>query len=566
MNGGGDEARAPELTLRALLTGTALGALLAPCNVYSGLKIGWSFNMSIAALLLGYLFWVPLVRMFGGRRWGLLESNISQTTASSAASIISGGLVAPLPALALLEGDNLPLAKLIPWVFAVSFFGIWVGWYLRGRLIVTTPLAFPAGIATAETMRDIFSRGAEASRRVVMLVSSLLSAAAFNFVDKVLWAVPRWSPSATAQQYTFMLDPSLLLLGFGSIIGLRAGVGLLLGAVTAWGLIAPQLVGRGMLELGVGDDAFQVLVGWLLWPGVALMLTSSLTSMALALLGQTTERGGNPEHTSAGEARIRLLGCAAAALLVVGLEIVFFGIHWTMALLSVPLAFLLALVAARVTGETGIPPVGAIGKLSQLTFGVAAPMQMTTNLMTANVAGGAAGQAADLLNDLKAGHAVGARPARQIAAQCLGVLTGSIVGSVVYLSLIDRPTEQLLTPEWPAPAVATWKAVAEALGTGLGSIPAAALWAALFAAALGVVLALAERRVPQRMLAWVPSGSALGLAFIVPASTSITLFAGAVLGALLHRIAPRWSRVYLLSLAAGLVAGESLFGVVFVWV
>ena len=38
-----------ELTLRALLTGLLLGAVLTPSNIYSGLKIGWSFNMSIIA-------------------------------------------------------------------------------------------------------------------------------------------------------------------------------------------------------------------------------------------------------------------------------------------------------------------------------------------------------------------------------------------------------------------------------------------------------------------------------------------------------------------------------------
>ena len=42
----------PELTVRAVATGMLLGAALTPCNVYSGLKIGWSFNMSIAAGLL----------------------------------------------------------------------------------------------------------------------------------------------------------------------------------------------------------------------------------------------------------------------------------------------------------------------------------------------------------------------------------------------------------------------------------------------------------------------------------------------------------------------------------
>jgi len=43
-----------ELTARAVATGLAIGAVLTPCNVYSGLKIGWSFNMSIAAGLLAF--------------------------------------------------------------------------------------------------------------------------------------------------------------------------------------------------------------------------------------------------------------------------------------------------------------------------------------------------------------------------------------------------------------------------------------------------------------------------------------------------------------------------------
>ncbi|NNL64870.1 MAG: OPT family oligopeptide transporter, partial [Myxococcales bacterium] len=263
--------------------------------------------------------------------------------------------------------------------------------------------------------------------------------------------------------------------------------------------------------------------------------------------------------------RLRLLGLALASLLVVALQIAIFDIHWTMALVAVPFAFLLAAVAARVAGETGIPPIGAIGKISQLGFGVMAPGQAVTNLMTANVAGGAAGQSADLLNDLKAGHEVGANVGRQIVAQCVGILTGSLVGSWVYLQIIPDPAAQLLTPEWPAPAVATWKAVAEALSGGLSGIPDSAVIAMAVAAPLGVVLALLEHRLPTRALTWLPSGASLGLAFVVPASTSITLFLGALIGATLARLAPHWAGRFLLSVAAGLVAGESLFGVVSVW-
>jgi putative OPT family oligopeptide transporter len=544
-----------------------LGALLAPCNVYSGLKIGWTFNMSITALLLAFAFWAPASRFFGGPAWGMLESNINQTAASAAAAIASSGLVAPIPALALLTDGNLPWGMLSAWVFAVSFLGVWVGWYLRPRLIVQSNLVFPAGMATAETMRDMFAHGREAMRRVAVLLSSLSGAVLFNVVDDFVWHIPRWAISATAKKLTFAFDPSLLLLGFGSIIGLRAGLGLLGGALVAWGLIGPELVARNVVDVtGVHENWFQPLVGWLLWPGVTMMVTASLTSFAAAVIGTARQpsTGTKAFALDTGSAT-RLGGFLLAGALAVVLQIALFDIHWTMAIVAIPLAFVLAMVAARVVGETSVAPIGAIGKVSQLSFGAMAPAQPITNLMTANVAGGAAGQSADLLNDFRAGHEVGANPARQVVAQCGGVLVGSLVGSFVYLSLISDPAAQLLTPEWPAPAVATWKAVAETLGVGLSGIPQSARIAMAIAGVLGVLLALIERRVQGHRLVLVPSGATVGLAFVIPASTSITLFLGAVLASLMHRLVPHWAARFLLSVAAGLVAGESLYGVVSVW-
>jgi uncharacterized oligopeptide transporter (OPT) family protein len=293
---------------------------------------------------------------------------------------------------------------------------------------------------------------------------------------------------------------------------------------------------------------------------------ASLTSFAAALIGTAREpRTETEKRAMESGSFVRLGVFALAAALTVVLQIKLFGIHWTMALVAIPLAFVLATVAARVVGETSVTPIGAIGKVSQLSFGAMAPGQPITNLMTANVAGGAAGQSADLLNDFRAGHEVGASPARQVVAQCSGVVIGSLVGSLVYLSLIADPARQLLTPEWPAPAVATWKAVAETLSVGLSGIAPSALIAMAIAGALGVGLALIERRVSGRWLLLVPSGSTVGLAFVIPAGTSMTLFLGALLANVAHRLVPRWASRFLLSLAAGLVAGESLYGVASLW-
>lgn len=555
-----------ELTLRALLTGLVLGALLTPANVYSGLKIGWSFNMSIIALLIGFGVWRALARVRGVSAWTPQESNISQTTASAAASIISGGLVAPLPAYTLLTGEALPLGPLVAWVFAVSFLGVWMGWYLRGPLIVRAGLRFPAGAATLETLEDVFREGREAGRRLQILFTSVGIAALVKGIDTVIWSLPRGAPTAALERLTFGVEPSLLLFGFGGIIGLRVGLSLLLGAVIAWGGIAPWLLASGAVAATPeGGSLFGPLVEWLLWPGVSLMVTATLAQLVLRLR-RGLERGRRKAGSAgmagpSGPGWTGALGLAGASLLVVSLQILLFDIPLAMALVAVPLALVLAAVAAWVVGETAIPPIGAIGKVSQLGIGSLAPGQATTNLMAANTAGGAAGQAADCLNDLKVGYAVGAHPPAQILAQSAGVLIGSLVGSLVYLVLIPDPQGQLLTPEWPAPAVATWKAVAEALASGWTSIPVSARIGVALGGFGGLGLALLEARLAARRRAWIPSGAALGLAFVIPASIAVTMSLGALTAWLIAWRSPRHAERFVLPSAAGLVAGESLAGV-----
>ncbi|HRO58237.1 MAG TPA: OPT family oligopeptide transporter, partial [Burkholderiaceae bacterium] len=534
-----------ELTARALATGVVLGALLAPCNVYSGLRIGWSFNMSIIALLASIALWRPLARVFGLREWNRLESNIGQTTASSAASIVSGGLVAPIPAYTLITGQQLALAPLIAWVFAVSLLGIWVAWYLRPALVgPASQLRFPEGLATLETLLDVFAHGAEASRRIAALGLAALLSAATRWVDTFLLLLPRWTPVEGLARFTFVFEPSWLLAGFGAIIGLRVGLSLFAGALLAWGLIAPRIAGS-VVALPDGDaDAslFGPLVEWLLWPGVSLMVGATLSSFAVGLWRtRRSASTGAGAHAAGprrwlgwraiGDAPVPALAFGAAALLTVLLQRLLFGIDWWIALLAVPLAVMLATVAARVVGDTGIPPIGAIGKVSQLSFGLAAPGQAVTNLMTANVAGGAAGQCADLMNDFLVGRGIGASPARQAVAQSIGVVTGSVVGALVYLTLIPDPAAMLLTEQWPAPAVATWKAVAEAMAHGLDSVPASARAAMVIALLVGAIAGLLEASLPARFARRLPSATAFGLAFVIPASISLTMTAGALAAA-----------------------------------
>ena len=103
-----------------------------------------------------------------------------------------------------------------------------------------------------------------------------------------------------------------------------------------------------------------------------------------------------------------------------------FGMPYWQTGLAVLLSFALALVACRVTGETDTTPVGAMGKITQLTFGVLSPGNVNVNLMSANVTAAAAGSSADLLTDLKSGYLLGANPRKQFVAQFAGIFIGTI--------------------------------------------------------------------------------------------------------------------------------------------
>ena len=560
-----------DFSFRAALTGALLGAVLSICNIYSGLKIGWSSNMSITGALLAYAVWqLRPASARAARPFSILDTNLAQTAASSGAAVSSAGLVAGIPALTILTGHVMPWPQLAAWVLSVCVLGIAVAIPIRRQMLIIDPLPFPYGVATAETLKQMYAKGADAMIRVrAMLLAGALGAAARILEHlKVTRSLPLLGSigGVSLKSLTFALDPSVLLVAVGGLMGLRGGVSLMAGAILAYGVLAPWLLGAGIVAPGAPDKAwFKELVGWLLWPGVTLMVTSSLTTFALSwrALGQAFRGLGGGGTSEPGDIPtgwfVRLF--AVALVLSVGLQMGLFGIPIWIAILGVLLSFALAIVGARVQGETGLTPVGAMGKVTQLVVGVAIPGDVSANLMTANVTGGSASQCSDLMNDLKTGIVLGSTPKSQLVSQLFGAVGGSLLGSAVYLVLVPRPREQLFTPEWPAPAVATWKAVAEVFKVGVSALPQKTLLAIAIAAVVGVALALLEGAAPKRHKRWIPSPSALGLGFVVPANQSLSMLIGGVLAALVARRWPAWHGRFWIVLCAGAVAGESLSGV-----
>jgi len=118
--------------------------------------------------------------------------------------------------------------------------------------------------------------------------------------------------------------------------------------------------------------------------------------------------------------------------------------------------------------------------------------------------------------------------------------------------------------ELPAPSAVIWAGVAKLMSQGLAALSPSATAALVIAGLLGVSIAVLEQVYP-RCKSWVflPSPTALGLAMVIPAGYSLSMFAGAMVALLLSRLLPALHERYTITLASGLIAGESLAGVFF---
>ena len=577
----------PQLTVRAVLIGVVLGGIMSLSNLYVGLKTGWGLGVAITACILSFSIGAALTRIrILKSNLSILENNCMQSTASSAGYSTGSTMVGAISALLMIRGEHLPFHTLLLWTIFLALLGVMMAIPMKRQMINVEQLRFPSGVAAAQTLRSLYATGAEASRKARSLgISGLLGAVvAFARANTFAWypkalKIPRMLefPGTIAghalKQWTISWDLSLILVAAGAIIGIRVAWSMLLGGLLNYGFLAPAMYQNGVIT----DLGYRGIVSWSLWGGTAIMLVSGLFTLGLqwrtighALAGLSRimplgrKRSPKPERAALDAIEVPgawfVAGMAAAAVGVVFIQVISFSIHWWMGLTSVLMSFFLAVVACRATGETDITPVGAMGKITQLFYGVVAPARILTNLMTACVTAGAASSAADLLTDLKSGYLLGANPRQQFIAQFLGIFAGALVIVPAFYLIVPDPAV-LGGEKFPAPAAQIWKGVAELLAHGLSSLDVTEGWALIIGSVVGIIIPILERCLPQRARSFIPSAMGLGLAFVVPFYNTLSIFAGALAAWILVKTGGGIARSYTIPVASGVIAGESLMGV-----
>jgi uncharacterized oligopeptide transporter (OPT) family protein len=560
-----------EATVRALVTGCLIGAVLAAGNVYTGLKIGMIDGGSITAALLGFTLFTTFKRL-GRRPYTALENNITQTTAASAAIMgFVAGVGGPVPAMALF-GRSFPGWGLALWGMAIGVIGIFAATLLRRKLVVAEALPFPTGNATGELIETMFAARQSALRRARLLVAGALVAMAVTWLRD---GHPRVIPGTTVfggaiagismGALTLGMNWSPLLVSTGAMMGLRAAFSMAGGATLAWVVLAPWLIRSGI----VATAEFSAFSGWLVWPGLGLLLAGSFLPLLLdwrsvaravrdlgGLLGRRGA-GAPPIESAAGlpvlAPRVGMPAIVASLIVIATVGYLLFGFHPLAALVALATALILAVVSARATGETDLAPVGAVGTLTQLVFAGYGPI---LSILAGSISMGTSTQTAQTLWAFKAGQRVGGSPRAQVAAQLLGALLGALVVVPVYVVIVKA--YGIGTEKLPAPSAISWRATAIAVQGGLATLPRHGLLAGGLGLGTGILLSILGR---ARFGRFVPSPAAMGIAMLWPASLSVAALTGALAVYVLRRLRPSIDEAAVMSLAAGGIAGESVMGV-----
>ncbi|WP_215763080.1 OPT family oligopeptide transporter [Acetobacter sp. P1H12_c] len=606
-----------ELTVRGLILGALITIVFTASNVYLGLRIGLTFASSIPAAVIS----MAVLRALG--RSTLLENNMVQSQASAAGTLSC--VFATFPGL-IMTGfwHSFPFWQTAGLSLAGGIAGVLFTIPLRRALVTESALPYPEGVAAAEILRAGGETGN--SKSLSALIGGSVVAGVFSFACsglQILADTVSITGSVGAAVFRFSGGLSLALLGAGYLVGLAGGLAMLLGCVLAWGLGVPWLTAHmpNPEHLDAASFANAIWLHKVRFIGAGAIAISSLWTL-VELMGPVLRglssvfrnRSGAlvPDADRDLSPRTMMALLAVTVLLLGGLFAAFLapmahGI-WpavcAAVLFCVVFGFVMAAACGYMAGIVGSSssPISGIIIIAAVLCALMILGLESLGLMPAEMM--AEGQTLatgftilllsaitatvaisnDNLQDLKTGQLVGASPWKQEVALIAGCVVGAAVIPPV-LNLLYQAYGFAGAP-MPRPGMDPAHALAAPQPALIAMIAKGIFtqsldWSMLsIGFGLGAVLIGLDLLLRRRQLSLPPLGVAVGI--YLPASVSVTLAVGAVLGWVLNSAlkkrrapatptedashqpdgtAPEHDASIGTMLASGFIVGESLIGV-----
>ncbi|MGN8224911.1 OPT family oligopeptide transporter [Gracilimonas sp. BCB1] len=465
----------PQITVKAVVLGFILSAILAGANAYLGLKVGMTVSASIPAAVIS----MAVLKLF--KESNILENNIVQTAASAGESL-AAGVIFTLPALILLKyWLDFPFMETAAIAMFGGILGVLFTIPLRRALIVESELQFPEGVATGEVLKA----GTEGGAGIKTIIQAGIAAALFKLSQtglKVFAGSVGGSVKAGKSIFGMGADLSVALLAVGYIVGLNIAVLIFAGGLISWLFGIPIYMAVTSPEeisaiVGAAEGYDAALAIWsqkIRYLGVGAMVVGgvwALISLAKPLVdGIKSSMAAVKELKNNGSGNIPRTELDTPINIVVwgilGLSIPIFivfmyvidiehlavsgGAYWTAITFGVVFSlfagFLFSSVAGYMAGLVGSSnnPISGVTIATVLATSLCllailgsqvdftADMEKATTAAAAAIIVGAmiacaAALAGDNLQDLKAGQLVGATPYKQQIMQVVGVVAAALV-------------------------------------------------------------------------------------------------------------------------------------------
>lgn len=601
------ESSLPEFTIRALIIGLIMSVVLGAANAYLGLKAGMTIAATYPAAVIG----MALLRAMKG---SILEENFARTVGSIGESVAAGAIFT-IPAF-FIAGIWPEFTIEHYWESSIIMFvggvlGIMFVALLRRVMVEDAELPFPESVAAGE----IHKAGRTGGTGAKFLFSAMGIGALIQALGQLNFFARSWEKFVHFSKTTIGLQSSgnvnvqsgILLsspgvspayIGVGYIIGPKLASLNFSGGLLAWGLFVPIIsyflgptlmvnnpnpTEQDWISMAVNVWKFIVrpiaIGGMLMGAGYTLyrMRKSLFTGIKRSVSDVKKAASGKGTSEIRTEQDLGFLWVLGGIILS-GIATFFiynyFAQNVTAALVATIVMILAGFFFAAVSGYL----VGIIGSsnnpISGLTLStllvaailmVALGMKGTTGvaavLGVAAVVCVAAAVAGEMLQDLKVGHILGGTPWKMQVGDILGV---GLASFVMFIPLLILHQGDINTG-----------------GTGFGGKNLPAPQASL--------MALLSQGIVKGEMAWplIIVGMLMGLGFILmqvrspmlvsvgmylPLETTFAIFIGGIIKGIVEQINKRKqfndaqkARVENTGvlLAAGLIAGEALIGLVF---
>jgi putative OPT family oligopeptide transporter len=590
-----------ELTIKVLLFGVLLAAILSAANAYLGLFAGMTVSAAIPAAVIA----LGIMHFFKSST--IQECNLIGTCASAGESL-AAGVIFTLPALLFLgfwkEFNYF-------WVAIIAGFGGLLGVLftipLRRSLIVEGDLKFPEGVATAKVL--------EAGRKDVSGIWYIVKAALAGGLFKIgangigLW--PEVMQGATGIRGSIAyfgsnLSPALLSVGY--IVGLNIAVLIFIGGAANWLLTIPvvagmsewpvyaanhEMAGQAMSALDYANELWStktryIGVGGMLLGGLWTIfhlrksLLSGVTS-GLKAYQKIREGRGDIDRTEKDLPMqwiiFMIVGAVVPLFMVYQHYVQQVHISLVMACIMLVTGFLFAAVAGYMAGLVGssnnpisgvtISTVLVSSLLLALLMGKAAENGPAAAVIIGAVVCCAAAIAGDVMQDLKCGRLVGTTPWKQQVMEMLGTASAALVIAPVLMLLhhaygfagMEGAGEKALA----APQASLMASVAK--GVFKGGLP----WNYFFAGmGLAVVIIALDLYLQAKEYSFRTPVLAVAIGFYLPFQLSVPIFIGGLVSLAVkryHKLRQSDTQEVEASdrrgllMASGLITGEALMGI-----